>query len=179
MDSIAVAYWKSPFGELKLAAHKNNIVCCDWRYRQQGPRIEARIESSLALQMQARQHPLFEALKAQLTEYADGIRTSFDIPIEFHGTVFQKKVWRALMTIPYGHTWSYARLARELGGENLIRAVAAANGANSLSILVPCHRVVGADGSMRGYAGGIELKRRLLRLERAKGQVKQDQLRLF
>ena len=107
----------------------------------------------------------FAALKAQLDEYFAGARTTFDLPLELRGTPFELRVWEALRAIPYGHTRTYGELARELG--SVARAVGRANGRNPIAIIVPCHRVIGTNGSLTGYAGGLEAKRALLELERA------------
>ena len=101
----------------------------------------------------------------QLQEYFSGQRTEFDFPYELRGTQFQKKVWAALETIPYGQTCTYGDIARRVGSPNAVRAVGAANGKNPMWSVVPCHRVVGANGTLTGYAGGIDMKRRLLELE--------------
>jgi methylated-DNA-[protein]-cysteine S-methyltransferase len=98
----------------------------------------------------------------QLTEYFDGTRREFDLPLRLQGTVFQTRVWRELTEIPYGQTWSYGQLAKRIDKPSASRAVGLANGRNPISILVPCHRVIGADGSLTGYGGGIERKRWLL-----------------
>ncbi len=103
--------------------------------------------------------------RRQLTEYFAGERTSFDLPLRPQGAPFQRRVWDALLQIPYGETASYGELARELGHPTAARAVGAANGRNPIAIVVPCHRVIGADGSLIGYAGGLECKRALLDLE--------------
>jgi methylated-DNA-[protein]-cysteine S-methyltransferase len=105
-------------------------------------------------------------VRAQLEEYFRGERRSFDVPLALRGTPFQLRVWAELQRIPYGTTISYGELARRLGNPNLSRAVGAANGANPISIIVPCHRVIGADGSLVGYGGGMPAKRGLLALER-------------
>jgi methylated-DNA-[protein]-cysteine S-methyltransferase len=110
--------------------------------------------------------PFATALQ-QLREYFNGERRSFELPLSPHGTAFQLGVWRALCTIPYGQTTSYGELARQLGLRNGARAVGLANGANPLPIIVPCHRVIGADGSLTGFGGGLETKRALLALEGA------------
>ena len=106
-------------------------------------------------------------LRAQLEAFAAGNRTVFDVPFRLHGSPFEQKVWAALQRIPFGETRSYGQLATELGDPNLSRAVGRANGANPVSILVPCHRVIGASGALTGYAGGLAMKERLLRLEGA------------
>ncbi len=110
--------------------------------------------------------PLAETSR-QLGEYFAGTRRRFDLPLRWHGTVFQTRVWQALIEIPYGTTWSYGQLAKRLGNPNASRAVGLANGSNPISILVPCHRVIGADGSLTGYGGGLERKRWLLEHEGA------------
>ena len=108
---------------------------------------------------------LIKETKRQLDEYFAGKRTEFDVPLLFAGTDFQKTVWNALLNIPYGKTVSYATLSQDLGKLKAIRAVAAANGANSISILVPCHRVIGSNQKLVGYAGGLPAKQWLLDLE--------------
>ena len=110
----------------------------------------------------------------QLDEYFRHERQSFDLPLFFVGTEFQKKVWQTLLTIPYGTTVSYAYLARRIGMPRAVRAVANANGANAISIFVPCHRVIGSDGSLTGYGGGLPAKKYLLELENP--QIIQDAL---
>jgi methylated-DNA-[protein]-cysteine S-methyltransferase len=102
------------------------------------------------------------ALRTQLQEYFDGERTEFDLPLAPEGTSFQRKVWNALCEIPYGKTMSYGELARHIGQPGAARAVGLANGSNPLPIVVPCHRVIGADGSLTGFGGGIGRKRWLL-----------------
>jgi methylated-DNA-[protein]-cysteine S-methyltransferase len=98
----------------------------------------------------------------QLDEYFAGKRRDFDLPLRLEGTIFQRRVWQVLTEIPYGATWSYGQQAKRMGNPNASRAVGLANGRNPISILVPCHRVIGADGSLTGYGGGVERKRWLL-----------------
>jgi methylated-DNA-[protein]-cysteine S-methyltransferase len=109
----------------------------------------------------------FAAVRAQLSEYFEGARTSFDLPLAARGTSFQLQVWDALRLIPYGVTASYGEVAASIGRPGAARAVGLANGRNPIAIIVPCHRVIGADGSLVGYGGGLERKRYLLDLERA------------
>jgi AraC family transcriptional regulator of adaptative response/methylated-DNA-[protein]-cysteine methyltransferase len=106
-------------------------------------------------------------LEKELSEYFEGNRTEFTVPLDFVGSDFQKSVWEVLMKIPYGQTWSYAKQAEILGDKNKVRAVANANGMNKISILIPCHRVIGSDGNLTGYGGGIWRKQKLLELEKA------------
>jgi methylated-DNA-[protein]-cysteine S-methyltransferase len=106
--------------------------------------------------------PVLAEARRQLTEYFTGTRTDFDLPLSMHGSEFQRRVWRALTEIPYGETWSYGQLAEHLGDPKLTRAVGAANGRNPVAVVVPCHRVIGADGKLVGYAGGLDRKKTLL-----------------
>ena len=110
---------------------------------------------------------LFREVVTQLNEYFEGNRTEFTVPLDFVGSDFQKSVWEVLTKIPYGQTWSYAKQAEILGDKNKVRAVANANGMNKISILIPCHRVIGSDGNLTGYGGGIWRKQKLLELEKA------------
>jgi methylated-DNA-[protein]-cysteine S-methyltransferase len=112
-------------------------------------------------------HVLLDAARRQLREYFQGRRTTFELPVAPEGTPFQRHVWGMLATIPYGQTISYAELASRVGRPGASRAVGAANGRNPLPIVLPCHRVIGADGSLTGFGGGLPLKRFLLELEGA------------
>ncbi len=105
----------------------------------------------------------------QLNDYFSGKRKSFSMKLDFRGTVFQKKVWAALLTIPFGETRSYGQIARQINKPKAVRAVGAANGKNPISIIAPCHRVIGATGKLTGFAGGLEAKATLLALEEGKG----------
>ncbi len=115
-------------------------------------------------------HPVLQAAKRQLGEYFAGRRKIFDLPLAPSGTPFQHRVWQALRAIPYGETQSYADIACRISNPKAVRAVGAANGANPISIVVPCHRVIGADGSLTGYGGGLPRKRKLLALEQTASQ---------
>lgn len=112
-------------------------------------------------------HPVLRATRAQLDDYFAGTRCSFELPLDPQGTTFQLQVWKTLATIGYGETISYAQLAQRIGKPSAMRAVGAANGRNPLPIVVPCHRVIGADGSLTGFGGGLPVKRHLLELEGA------------
>jgi methylated-DNA-[protein]-cysteine S-methyltransferase len=111
-------------------------------------------------------HPVLQETIRQLTEYFLGERREFSVPLDLHGTPFQLRVWNALLAIPYGETRSYADLARAVGSPKGVRAVGRANGVNPVAIIVPCHRVIASDGTLCGYGGGLEIKRKLLELER-------------
>ncbi|MFH8133830.1 methylated-DNA--[protein]-cysteine S-methyltransferase [Pantoea osteomyelitidis] len=119
------------------------------------------------------QHPILCEAARQLEEYFSGTRQQFDLPLDFAGTAFQKKVWQALLSIPFGETRSYRQIAEQIGHPAAVRAVGAANGRNPLSIVAPCHRVIGANGKLTGFAGGLAVKAFLLDLEtqRERAQV--------
>lgn len=148
----------SPLGELTLVAHDGVLAGLYFaeHTRRPGPALfGSRTETG------------FEAVIVQLGEYFRGDRTRFELPLRPRGSGFQQRVWGQLEGIPYGETRTYGRLAASLGDPGLAREVGWANGRNPVSIIVPCHRVVGADGGLVGYAGGLERKRALLDLERA------------
>lgn len=113
-------------------------------------------------------HPVLVETERQLNEYFAGTRTTFTMTLDFVGTEFQKKVWQALVAIPFGETRSYADIARDIGNPKAVRAVGAANGKNPISIIAPCHRVIGSNGKLTGFAGGLEVKAFLLKIETAK-----------
>ncbi len=114
---------------------------------------------------QANEHPILVSAKQQLSEYLSGKRTSFDLPLDADGTEFQKQVWSELAKIPFGETRSYKQIAEAINKPRAVRAVGAANGKNPISVVVPCHRVVGSNRALTGYAGGVERKKKLLELE--------------
>ena len=149
---------ESPVGKLKLVASSNALVAVLWE-RERPNRVK------LDTMTLAPQQPILLETELQLAEYFSGERIQFDLPLQPDGSEFQKKVWQALREIPFGQTRSYLDLAKALGSSKAARAVGAANGKNPLSIIVPCHRVVGADGSLTGFAGGVETKAALLALE--------------
>jgi methylated-DNA-[protein]-cysteine S-methyltransferase len=149
---------KSPVGKLKLVASSKALVAVLWE-EERPNRVK------LGAMNLDPQHPTLIEAERQLSEYFAGKRIQFDLPLQPDGTEFQKKVWQALKEIPFGKTKSYQDLARAVGSPDASRAVGAANGKNPLSIVVPCHRVVGADGALTGFAGGLETKAVLLALE--------------
>ncbi|WP_456295081.1 methylated-DNA--[protein]-cysteine S-methyltransferase [Vibrio sp. AK197] len=111
------------------------------------------------------EHTVLREARRQLEQYFLGQRRVFELPLAAKGTPFQQQVWQALTTIPYGHVWSYQQLAQAIGNPKAVRAVGLANGKNPLSVIVPCHRVIGKNGKLTGYAGGVDRKQQLLRLE--------------
>ncbi len=148
----------SPVGRLQLVASDEALVAILWENDDPdrvklGPLIEDDT------------HPVLAEAARQLGEYFAGTRVRFSIPLDFAGTAFQREVWQALLTIPFGETRSYGEIARQIGRPDAVRAVGAANGRNPISIIAPCHRVIGTDGKLTGFAGGLDAKAYLLRLE--------------
>ena len=164
---IHTEIFASPYGELILGSYEDQLCICDWRYRKSRENIDRRIQDGLNASYVEARALVFEECKEQFKQYFEGTRKEFDLPILLVGSEFQKKVWQTLLEIPYGKTLSYARLSRKLGDEKAIRAVARANGDNALAIIVPCHRILGSDGSLTGYAGGLRTKQKLLQIENA------------
>lgn len=158
-DTLRYRHWNSPLGRLRLAASPDGLAGV-WF-------TEGQRDTPSALRWVAEQdHPLLGRAAEQLQRYFDGDGQAFRLPLDLGaGTAFQQAVWRELLTIPGGKTTTYGELARRIGRPQAVRAVGTAVGANPLSIIVPCHRVLGADGSLTGYAGGLARKAELLALE--------------
>jgi AraC family transcriptional regulator of adaptative response/methylated-DNA-[protein]-cysteine methyltransferase len=157
----------TPLGPMVAAATDEHLLLLEFADRRMLPTQFRRLQRALGCVFVPGDSPVFSDLRVQLDEYFAGRRTVFDLPLETPGTDFQRRVWGELRRIPAGETRSYADVARAIGHPTAVRAVARANGDNRLAILVPCHRVVGSDGSLTGYGGGLWRKRRLLDLERA------------
>ncbi|MDW6019478.1 methylated-DNA--[protein]-cysteine S-methyltransferase [Vibrio plantisponsor] len=152
-------YYKSPHGQMTIQANDTGLL---------GVWFEIQTTQPQELGAYSDDHAILNQAKIQLEEYFSGRRTQFDLPLAAKGTDFQQSVWQALCKIPYGETWSYQQLADEIGNPNAVRAVGLANGKNPISVIVPCHRVIGKNGKLTGYAGGVETKEKLLQLERSK-----------
>jgi len=167
MKHIQIQYYKSPVGEIVLGVYDGKLCMADWRYRKRRKSIDKRLQQGLKAEYLEQDAPVLEETRQQLSEYFHRQRTSFAIPLLLVGTGFQKQVWHGLMAIPYGTTASYLELAKNMGNEKAVRAVATATGANAISIIIPCHRVLGSDGSLVGYAGGLTAKKKLLQLEKS------------
>ncbi|MBP7894843.1 MAG: methylated-DNA--[protein]-cysteine S-methyltransferase [Acinetobacter sp.] len=156
---LAFMEMPSPVGILKLVATENALVAVLWE-NENPKRVR------LAELIEQVDHPILLETQKQLCEYFAGTRQQFDLPLDFEGTVFQKKVWQALLGIPFGETRSYRDIAAQVGNIKAVRAVGAANGKNPISIIAPCHRVVGVNGKLVGFAGGLNNKEILLGLEK-------------
>lgn len=156
--NLAYKMMESPTGKLKLVASSQGLVAILWENdKPERVRFSEPVEDT--------NHPILKKAEQQLQEYFKGERRAFSMPLDMRGTKFQKDVWEALLAIPFGETRTYGDLARQLGNPNATRAVGAANGRNPLSIVVPCHRVIGASGKLTGFAGGLQVKAQLLGLE--------------
>jgi methylated-DNA-[protein]-cysteine S-methyltransferase len=156
MNQICYSWFESPVGDLLLAGSSDGLKLVSFGAGKRARRVdpEWKLDGSS-----------FVEVMDQLQSYFAGERKKFEIPLVLEGTDFQKSVWSALQKIPYGETVSYKELAGKVGNPKAVRAVGAANGANPIPIIIPCHRVVGNDGSLTGFGGGLPLKKRLLELE--------------
>lgn len=161
---LAFTEMDTPVGVLKLVAHDHALVAVMWD-NEDHKRVR------LANLVRQDDHPILLKTQQQLQEYFAGQRQQFDVPLDFEGTEFQKKVWQALLSIPFGETRSYKQIAEHVGSVNAMRAVGAANSKNPISIIAPCHRVVGASGKLVGFAGGLDNKAILLTLESSNSKV--------
>ena len=149
-------YYKSPIGNLIIVEEENAIIkLC---FKEQ--------EITNIKDIQEFETPLLKKAKKQLEEYFEGKRKKFDLALRLNGTSFQNKVWKALLNFPYAKTCSYKDIAQNIGNENASRAIGNANNKNPLPIFIPCHRVIGSNGKLIGYAGGLDIKIKLLELER-------------
>ena len=165
MNQINIQYYKTSYGELVLGSFDEKLCMCDWRYRRMRPTIDDRLNKGLQTTFIEKDNVILKNARQQLDEYFNHKRKYFDIPLLMIGTEFQKSVWNGLLQIPFGTTSSYLNLAEKIINKKAVRSVASANGANAISIFIPWHRVIGSDGALVGYAGGLQAKKKLLKLE--------------
>ena len=158
-------HYRFPCGEMMLGSFDGRLCLCDWIDSRRRASVDQRLQRILNANYVEGSSDVIEKAKNQLDEYFLSKRREFDIPLLFIGTDFQKKVWNELLNIPYGATVSYGELSRRIGMPNAVRAIANANAVNAISIIAPCHRVIGSNGSLTGYGGGLERKSFLLELE--------------
>jgi methylated-DNA-[protein]-cysteine S-methyltransferase len=159
-EKLAYKLVASPIGMLKLVASTKGLVAILWENdKPRRVRLAGEVEEAL--------HPVLVRTEIELSEYFAGKRDKFSVPLDMRGTTFQKQVWQALLAIPFGETRTYSNLANRLENPAATRAVGAANGRNPIAIVVPCHRVIGATGSLTGFAGGLQAKAHLRNLEGA------------
>ena len=177
MSSISVIRFSTPLGSMFAGAVDSGICLLEFGDRRSLSTELNELSKLFKARIRYCDHPYFDDLGRQLDEYFIGDRQKFDLPLFAPGSDFQKKVWDRLLQIPYGETTTYGKLALELDNPGSVRAVGKANGSNRISIIIPCHRVIGEDGSLTGYGGGLKRKRWLLDFE-AKNTGKAMQLRL-
>jgi len=162
---IKTKEYESPCGTLLLGSLDDKLCLCDWQVEGHCNHVDRRLKRVLRAEFEDGRSGVIEKTVLQLNEFFAGKRKEFNIPLLFVGTDFQKMVWNELLKIPYGRVVSYGELAKQIGMPKAVRAVANANGANAISIIVPCHRVIGSDHSLTGYGGGLTAKKMLLDLE--------------
>ena len=162
---IKVKRYDSPCGVLLLGSFGDKLCLCDWQVEKHRGHVDRRLKRVLRAEFEEGTSEVIEKAASELDEFFAGKRKTFDVPLLFAGTDFQKNVWNELLKIPFGKTISYGEMAQHIGMPKAVRAVANANGANSLSIFAPCHRVIGSDRSLTGYGGGLPAKKFLLELE--------------
>ncbi len=165
MSHITIHYHKTRIGELILGSFDKKLCLLDFRYRKMRATVDKRIKNGLNSEYVEQDDAVLETARIQIDEYLAGSRSSFDVPLLMVGTDFQKSVWDALIKVPYGTTSTYLQLAKDIHNEKAVRAVANANGANAIGLIIPCHRIIGSDGTLVGYGGGLPVKKRLLKLE--------------
>lgn len=162
---IYLRRYHSPCGGLLIGECEGRLCLCDWDVPGRRDGVVNRVINGLRATCESLSTPFIECVITQLDEYFKGIRHEFDLPTLFVGTDFQRRVWNELQQIPYGETMSYSQLASMIDNPKAVRAVASACRANAISIIVPCHRIIGHNGNLTGYAGGIPTKQHLLSLE--------------
>ena len=166
VNEIEVQYFESKFGELILGTFKKSLCLLDFKYRKMRLSVDNRLKTQLNAKFVFKNNEILRLAKTQIGEYLSGKRKEFEIPILTVGSDFQKQVWDSLMNVKYGGIASYLDIAITIGNPKAVRAVANANGANSLALIIPCHRIVGNDGKLVGYGGGLSIKKKLLNLEK-------------
>ncbi|MCR9253681.1 MAG: methylated-DNA--[protein]-cysteine S-methyltransferase [bacterium] len=165
-NQIFIHEYKTEYGDLILGDFHGELCICDWKYRKMRDAVDERIKNGLEADYVTKSTSFHHLIIDQLEKYFAGELTEFDIPLKLVGTQFQQSVWQTLQEIPFGTSETYLGLSQKLGNEKAIRAVASANGANAISIIIPCHRIIGSNGELTGYAGGLATKKKLLNLER-------------
>ena len=166
MTDICIQYHKTKIGELILGSFEGKLCLLDFNYRKMRNAVDDRIKKGLNADFIEEDSEIIEKTRTELDEYFKENRREFDVPIRMVGTDFQKSVWNALLKVAYGTTSTYLQLAKDINNGKAVRAVAGANGANAIAIIIPCHRIIGSRGELVGYDGGLPTKKRLLTLEK-------------
>jgi len=165
MNQINIQYHKTQYAEFILGSFENQLCLLDFRYRKMRTTVDNRLKKGFDASYVEEDNTILQETRKQIDEYFKMERKEFDLPLITVGTDFQKSVWTALLKVPYGKTASYLELAKDINYKKAVRAVASANGANAIALIIPCHRIIGSNGSLTGYGGGLEMKRKLLELE--------------
>jgi methylated-DNA-[protein]-cysteine S-methyltransferase len=165
MKQINIQYYKTKYAKFILGSFENKLCLLDFKYRKMRTTVDDRLKKGFNAEFVEQDNEILKETRKQLDEYFNMTRKEFEIPIITVGTDFQKSVWKGLLDIPYSTTSTYLQLAKNIGNEKAVRAVANANGANSIAIIIPCHRIIGTNGELTGFGGGLPLKKRLLNLE--------------
>ena len=165
MKQINIQHYKTKYSHFILGSFENKLCLLDFTYRKLRTSVDNRLKTGLKAQFIEMDDEILKETRKQLDEYFNMTRKKFDIPLVTVGTDFQKSVWNGLLKIPYGTTSSYLQLAKNMNNEKAVRAVANANGANCIAIIIPCHRIIGSNGELTGFGGGLALKKRLINLE--------------
>jgi methylated-DNA-[protein]-cysteine S-methyltransferase len=172
MNQINIQYYKTKIGELIIGSFDNKLSILNFRYKKMRTAVDNRIKNGLNAEFIEKDDEILIKTRKQLDEYLNGDRKEFNLPLLMVGTDFQKSVWKALMKVPYGSTSTYLQIAKNINNENAVRAVGSANGANAISLIIPCHRIIGNNGQLVGYGGGLSVKKLLLNLEQKKINLK-------
>jgi len=162
---VATAEIETPIGPMLAAASDTHLLLFEFPRRRMIDTQLDRVRRAHDCELERGESPVFAQVRCEMEEYFRGARREFTVPLHVPGTPFQERVWSALRRIPFGTTTSYARLAESIGKPNAVRAVARANGDNRIAIIIPCHRVIGSNGELVGYGGGLWRKKKLLELE--------------
>jgi len=165
MKQINIQFYKTKYAHFILGSFENKLCLLDFRYRRMRTTVDNRLKKSFNAKFIEQDDDILRETRKQLDEYFNLTRKEFDIPIVTVGTPFQKGVWNSLIKVPYGTISTYLQLAKDINNEKAVRAVANANGANAIALIIPCHRIIGTNGELIGYGGGLALKKKLLELE--------------
>ncbi len=171
MNNIKIAYHKTKIGELILGSYDKKLCLLDFRYRKMRLTVDNRIKKYLKVDFVEQEDNIILETKKQIDEYLQGKRKKFSISILLIGSDFQKQVWKELLKVNYGETANYLDIAKRINNPKAVRAVASANGANAIALIVPCHRIIESNGGLGGYGGGLSVKKRLLNLEIANSKL--------
>lgn len=174
-EQIHTSYYKTKIGELIIGSFDDKLCLLDFRYRRMRATVDNRIKKHLDGEFIEQDDETIRETKKQIDEYLQGERKVFNIPLLLLGTDFQKQVWEELLRVAYGETASYSDLAKRIGNPSAVRAVASANGANAIALIVPCHRIIESNGGLGGFGGGIAVKKRLLNLERKNSELTDEE----